>query len=128
MAHEVFGKKRLPGVLVVDRYNGYNKLKIMIQYCYAHLLRTVKDLEKDFPDQPEVKAFVETLAPLLATAMQLRNVETDDSEFKKQASRIVKKIKKAVNASARHPAVQNVQDIFRTNEKRLYHWAKDRSI
>jgi hypothetical protein len=24
--------------------------------------------------------------------------------------------------------VQNVQDIFRQNEKRLYHWAKDRSI
>ncbi|MDP2933566.1 MAG: IS66 family transposase [bacterium] len=128
VAREVFGEAQLPGVLVVDRYNGYNKLLIMIQYCYAHLLRTVKDLEKDFPDQPEVKLFVETLGPLLATAMQLRNVETDDGEFKKQARRIVKKIKKAINASARHPAVQNVQDIFRTSEKRLYHWAKDRLI
>jgi transposase len=128
VAREVFGEGKLPGVLVVDRYNGYNKLKIMIQYCYAHLLRAVKDLEKDFPDHPEVKAFVETLGPLLATAMQLRNVETDDDEFKKQAARIVKKIIKVVTASARHPAVQNVQDIFRTNKKRLYHWAKDRSI
>jgi transposase len=128
VAQEVFGEKKLPGVLVVDRYNGYNKLPVRIQYCHAHLLRQVKDLEKDFPDQPEIKLFVETLAPLLATAMQLRKVETDEKAFKTQAARIVKKIKQAVCTSARHPAVQNVQDIFRQNEKRLYHWAKDRSI
>jgi transposase len=128
VAHEVFGDKKLPGVLVVDRYNGYNKLRVMIQYCYAHLLRQVKDLEKDFPDQIEIKTFVETFAPLLATAMTLRNVETTDAGFKTQAARIVKKIKQAVNASAHHPAIQSVQDIFRQNEKRLYHWAKDRTI
>lgn len=128
VAHEVFGDKPLPGVLVVDRYNGYNQLRVAIQYCYAHLLRLVKDLETDFPDQSEIKAFVETLAPLLATAMQLRNVETDDPEFKRQAARLVKKIKKAVGATARHPAVQTVQDVFRQNETRLYHWAKDRSV
>jgi transposase len=128
VAHEVFGDKKLPGVLVVDRYNGYNKLLVMIQYCYAHLLRQVKDLEKDFPDQIEIKTFVETFAPLLATAMTLRNVETMDAGFKTQAARIVKKIKQAVNVSARHPAIQSVQDIFRQNEKRLYHWAKDRAI
>jgi transposase len=128
VAREVFGDQPLPGVLVVDRYNGYNKLRVMIQYCYAHLLRQVKDLEKDFPDPPEIKGFVETLAPLLATAMQLRNVETDDAEFPRQAARIVRKIKKAINASAHHPAVQSIQDIFRQNENRLYHWATDRSI
>jgi len=128
VAKEVLGDHRLPGVLVVDRYAGYNKLRVMIQYCYAHLLRQVKDLEKDFPDHPEIKTFVETLAPLLATAMELRNVETNDARFKKQAARLVQKIKEAVKAPARHPAVQSVQDIFRQNEKRLYHWAKDRSI
>jgi hypothetical protein len=128
VAREVLGTKRLPGVLVVDRDPGYNQLRVMIQYCYAHLLRQVKDLEKDFPDQPEIQAFVETLAPLLATAMELRNVETSDAGFKKQAARIVKKIKKAIRASAHHPAVQSVQDIFRQNEKRLYPWAKDRLI
>lgn len=128
VAHEVFGDQNLPGVLVVDRYNGYNKLRVRIQYCYAHLLRQVKDLETDFPDQAEIKTFVETLAPLLAAAMTLRNVETTDARFKTQAARIVQKIKRAVNASAHHPAVQSVQDIFRQNEKRLYHWARDRAI
>ena len=128
VAREVFGDQKLPGVLVVDRYNGYNKLPVTIQYCYAHLLRQVKDLEKDFPDQAEIKLFVETLAPLLATAMQLRKVETNEAAFKKQAARIVRKIKQTVHAEAHHPAVQNVQDIFRQHEKRLYHWAKDRGI
>ena len=55
VAKEVFGEKSLPGVLVVDRYNGYNQMPCKIQYCYAHLLRTVKDLEKDFPENTEVK-------------------------------------------------------------------------
>jgi hypothetical protein len=40
----------------------------------------------------------------------------------------VKKIKQTVHAEAHHPAVQNVQDIFRQHEKRLYPWAKDRGI
>jgi transposase len=128
VAKDVFGQTRLPGVLVVDRYKGYNQLPVKMQYCYAHLLRKVKDLEKDFPDHPEIRAFVDTLGPLLATAMSLRNVETDDAAFPRQAARIVKKIKQAVNAPARHPAVQSVQEIFRQNENRLYHWAKDRSV
>lgn len=42
---EVLGEKPLPGILVVDRYGGYNKMPVEIQYCYAHLLRDVKDLD-----------------------------------------------------------------------------------
>jgi transposase len=58
IAKEVLGDKKLPGVLVVDRYNGYNKVPCKIQYCYAHLLRTVQDLEKEFPDNEEIRTFV----------------------------------------------------------------------
>jgi len=65
-------QKPLPGVLVVDRYAGYNKAPCSIQYCYAHLLREVEDLEKDFPDSDEVKIFVSVMAPLLSSAMKLR--------------------------------------------------------
>ena len=69
VAKEVFGEKPLSGVLVVDRYNAYNKMPCKIQYCYAHLLRDVKDLEKDFPENQEIKSFVEALAPQLANAI-----------------------------------------------------------
>jgi len=72
VAREVFAARRLPGVLVVDRYNGYNQTPCAIQYCYAHLLREVQDLAKEFPQVEEVSGFAASFAPLLADAMQLR--------------------------------------------------------
>ncbi len=125
---EVFGEKPVPGVLVVDRYNGYNKMPCLIQYCYAHLLRTVKDLEKDFPENAEIKSFVEALAPQLANAMSLRTLDITDKQFKRQAAKIKNEIININNRQARHPAIQKIQDIFREKYDRLYHWADDRNI
>jgi len=125
---EVFGEKPVPGVLVVDRYNGYNKLPVEIQYCYAHLLRTVKDLEKDFPENTEIKSFVEALAPQLANAMTLRTLDITNKQFKRQATKIKNKIIDITDHQAKHPAIQKVQDIFREKANRLYHWADNRNI
>lgn len=71
---EVLGKKPLPGVLVVDRYHAYNRAPVAIEYCYAHLKRDTEGIEKEFPDEPEVAAFVESLAPALCEAMTLRTL------------------------------------------------------
>ena len=125
---EVFGEKPVPGVLVVDRYNGYNKLPVEIQYCYAHLLRTVKDLEKDFPENAEIKSFVEALAPQLANAITLRTLGITDKQFNRQATKIKNKIINITNHRAKHPAIQKIQDIFREKADRLYHWADNRNI
>jgi transposase len=125
---EVFGKKELPGVLVVDRYNAYNRLPCSIQYCYAHLLRDVQDLEKEFPENPEIKSFVQALAPQLAGAMNLRTMDISDKQFKRQANKIKRKIIQITNRPARHPAVQKIQAIFREKAHRLYHWADDRTV
>ena len=125
---EVFGEKPVPGVLVVDRYNGYNKMPCSIQYCYAHLLRTVKDLGKDFPENAEIKSFVEALAPQLTNAISLRTLDITDRQFKRQATKIKNEILNIVNRQAKHPAIQKIQDIFREKAERLYHWAGDRTI
>ena len=124
----VFGPKRLPGVLVVDRYAGYNKTPCTIQYCYSHLLREVQDLEKEFLDSSEVKAFVSTLAPLLSMAMNLRTQSISDAAFYAKAAEVKAQILDAVNHPAHHLGIQRVQDIFRENNKRVYHWAADRRI
>ncbi len=124
----MFGNKRLPGRLVVDRYAAYNKLLVAIQYCYAHLLRLVQDLEKDFPGNSEVLAFVAAFAPLLASAISLRGQSISDRAFYRQAAAIKRKILAVVKRHAHHPAIQNVQDIFRQNPHRLYHWARDRTV
>jgi len=128
VAAEVFGAKPLQGVLVVDRYNGYNKTPCSIQYCYAHLLREVKDLEKNFPENAEIKSFVETLAPQLANAMSLRTLEITDRQFKRQAAKIKAAIINITDRQARHPAIQKIQDIFREKADRLYHWADDHNV
>jgi len=128
VAREVLGEEPLPGVLVVDRYNGYNRMPCSIQYCYAHLLRMVKDLEKDFPENTEIKSFVEALVPQLANAISLRTLDITEGQFKRQAAKIKHTIINIANCQARHPAIQKVQDIFREKTERLYHWAEGRSI
>jgi len=111
--------------LVVDRYNAYNKMPVPLQYCYAHLLREVKDCAREFEDNVEVQRFVEVFAPLLASAMALRGVATSKDDFRRHA-RALKQILKAVKAPALHPAIH--QGIFRDHPERLYHWATDRSV
>jgi transposase len=125
---EIFGKERLPGILVVDRYNGYNKMPCDIQYCYSHLLREVQDIEKEFPDQKEGMAFVSSVAPLLALAMGLRHQPLSDDQFSQQAAEVKRQIKALMESPAQHMAIRRIQDIFTENEARLYHWARNRDV
>jgi len=128
VAAEVIGKKPLPGVLVVDRYHAYSKAPAALQYCYSHLRRDVKDIEKQFPDQGEVAAFVRSLAPSLGEAMHLRTLRLSRKEFCRRAARVKRRIIAIAHRKASHPAIWKVQEIFRKNPKRLYHWARDPSI
>lgn len=128
VAREVMGEKPLPGVLVVDRYSAYNKIKCAIQYCYVHLLRAVKDIAEEFPDNAEIRCFVETFGSLLGQAIHLRTLNFPDREFRRHARKIKAKIIDVAHREAQHPAIQNIQTIFREKAKRLYHWAKDPCI
>ena len=125
---EVFGTHPLPGTLVVDRYSAYSKAPCALQYCYAHLLRKVEELEKEFQEQEEVKTFVGVLAPFLATAMHLRSLPIPDAQFYEQAPKVKAQIIEVVHASAQHLAIRRIQEIFHDNEDRMYRWADDRQI
>ncbi len=124
----IFGEKKLPGVLVVDRYNAYNKAPVQIQYCYAHLLRDVEKLGKDFPDHAEIKPFVSTLVPLLAQAMHLRTQPLSEEQYYRQAKEIQQKILGVSHRPAQHLAIRTMQDLFHSQEHRLYHWVQDRRV
>jgi transposase len=128
VAQEVFGARRLPGVLVVDRYNGYNQMPCAIQYCYAHLLREVQDLGKEFPEVSEVLEFVARFAPLLAHAIQLRAQALTTAAFGQRALELKVDIKALVHSPAQHPGIQKIQNIFREKTARLYHWSKKAAI
>lgn len=125
---EVLGEQPLPGRLVVDRYSGYTRAPCALQYCYAHLLREVQDLGKEFPDIPEVGAFTATLSPRLAEAMHLPHQPLSDREYYTQAEALKQQIVATVEQPAQHLGIQHVQDIFRAHPDRLYHWVTDRAV
>lgn len=118
----------LPGTLVVDRYAGYNKAPCALQYCYAHLLRDVEDLLKEFPDSEEIKTFVSVMAPLLTEAMQLRNQPITDEMFYAKAAKVKEQIIATVQSPALHMGIRRIQDIFAEKAHRMYHWAGDRRV
>jgi transposase len=130
VALEVLGSKRLPGVLVVDRYKykGYNQAPCAIQYCYAHLLREVQDLVKEFLQAAEVLRFVASLARLMAHAIKLRAQGLKRPAFGQRALELKLAIKSSIYAPAQHPGIQLIQNIFRENASRLYHWSKSPTI
>ncbi len=125
---EVLGQRPLPGVLGVDRYAAYNAAPCAKQYCYAHLLRHVKDLGTEFPHRPDVQDFVNTAAPLVAEAMRLRSKAITDEAFYRQAEVLKDEIQYVMRMPAKHPGIQRIQTIFQEHLPRLYQWAKDRSI
>ena len=114
--------------MVVDRYAAYNKVPRAIQHLYAYLLREVQDLEKEFPDSSEVKAFVNTLTPLLSLAMGLRNQAISNREFRFKATRLKTQIVHTVRSPATHLGIQRIQDIFQEQAERIYHWAESRQV
>lgn len=124
----IFGEKAVPGVLVVDRYNAYNKLPLKIQYCYAHLLRDLEKLGKDFPDEEEVRSFTGILIPLIAQAMHLGSRDMPDTQYYRKAKTLKEEIMKVCRSPALHLGIRAYQDIFTTHENRLFHWVEDRRV
>jgi transposase len=125
---EVCGEVPLPGWLVVDRDGAYNNAPCAIQYGYSHLLREVQALEREFPDAAEVQVFVSTAAPLLALALGLRAQPLSDAKFIRQATALKMQIVAVMAQPAQHAGIRHIQNIFRQNAERLYHWADDRRV
>lgn len=124
----IFGDKPLDGVLIVDRCPAYNRVPCEIQYCYAHLLREVFQLEKEFPDSDEVQTFTAELAPLLKDAMRLQKQNFPYRQFAEKADNIAQDIRNICAKQSRHLGVVDVKRIFLKNHKRLYHWARSPDI
>jgi len=125
---EVLGEKKLKGVLVVDRYGGYNKSPCELQYCYEHLKREVEGLEEEFPDDEKVKVFVDNMRHLLIKAMQLRKEKISDEKYYKMAKGIKRMIEIEVNREVENVGIKGIQEIFRKNRDRLYKWVENREV
>lgn len=124
---EVFGEGKIPGVLVVDRYRGYNCIRIKKQYCLEHLKREAQEVQKEF-SVDEVQRFCEPFLLLIRESIRLRGQEIPDVIYYQRARKLKKEILKMVDAEARHAGIRYLQGIFRDNEDSLYRWVKDREV
>lgn len=125
---KIFGSEPLRGVLVVDRYNGYNKMPVALQYCYAHLLREIEKLETDYSADKEVAKFSSTLIPLLTQAIKLRGLELSSKKYYSSAKQIKKDMLNCLEAKYLHLGIQKIQQIFKNKKHRLYHWVKNKEV
>jgi len=128
VVREVFGTERLKGVLVVDRYAGYNRVGCEIQYCYAHLLREMKDLEQEFETNEEVRNYTRQMKLHLTDAMQLRKRGLSEAEYLQQATAVKLKILELSDRQTKHPAVRKWQDFYVEKAARLYQWTTSPQI
>jgi len=99
-------------------------------YCKGCLEKqqTIDRLVEENPRSAECKKFADAFVPLLCEAMKLRKEPIDDTQYYAAAAALEQKIRACATAPARHPAVQHIQNIFREQEHRLFHWARDRAI
>jgi len=128
---KVLGEGALTGVLIVDRYAGYNKAPCAIQYCYAHLDRDVVADKEKFESDVNVTEFLERLSQLLKEAMKLPAKKLDDSEHYAEANRIkasILKLAQTPTGPNEHLCIKAWRDLIRDNEDRLFHWATDRRV
>jgi transposase len=129
VVEEVFGhQKKLKGYLVVDRYAAYKRVGCKIQYCYAHLLREMIDLESEFSDELEVAAYSKRMAELLSQAQRLQSSKPGEEEYYREAGRIKGAILRACREGSKHLAIKRWQDFFVEEAAHLYHWVADRRV
>ena len=129
VVQEVFGKEFLAGYLVVDRYQGYSRVPCRAQYCYAHLLRDLKDTQAEFSDEPEVESFTASMIEHLSQAMHLTaNKTMEDEEYYRKVRELKREMFVACQEGSHHLAVKRWQDFFVEEEDKLYHWVEDRRV
>ena len=126
---EVLGKAPESLVLITDRYAGYSSLNVRHQYCYVHLMRDLKKMLEDDPDNNEVRSFANAMLDELKSAVALQgNKGLSDAEYARGATKIKSKIMGFCNGEAQDGAVRGLQDLFREKEECLFQWVEDRRV
>ena len=117
---EIWGKNVVAGNLI--------KIFHRLAAYWKPALEQLKDEYRRHPVKKEIQTFVSCLAPLLAQVMHLQAKPIADQHYYQQALTLQRKIRACIRSPAEHPAIQTYQDIFRINNKRLYHWVTDRRV
>ena len=77
------------GVLHSDFYGAYHEIDSIKQKCWAHLLRDLKNLEKLYPDDLEVKYFKSRLKNFFDRAVKLKDKNINGEDIEKFYRRLL---------------------------------------
>ena len=129
VAIEAVGQLREGGVLVTDRYTGYDRLVgILRQFCYEHLKRDLLKIGKENPKSAECAKFVSLVLPLLKEAMALRRRERERDRYLKRAREIRDSIMGLMRRKWRHGAIRAYTWIFENKYGNLFLWVEDPDV
>ena len=102
---------RFDGVLCTDFYAAYGAINSRKQKCFVHLLRDVRKLRDDQPDDPEVQHFCAKLISLVRRGFKLKAGCSDvgDAHFKSRAKIYLSTFNNAfVGKQFEHPDCQRL--------------------
>jgi hypothetical protein len=88
----------------------------------------MKDLERDFETEEEVRNYTAQMKLHLTDAMQLGNRGLAEAKYRKQAEAIKSRILELSDRQAAHPALRRRQNFFVEKADRLYQWTADAAI
>ena len=121
---DVFGPGPHLGVLVVDRYAGYNSSWLgPMQYCLEHYRRNVGDLLEANPKNAEYQKYIPPFLGLLREAMKLRS-SCDGEKYNGESRRIRDEILTLVESPVKDGKLKGYFDLIKEKRHRFFQWVE----
>ncbi len=80
--------KCFDGTLISDFYGGYHRIKSQKQRCWAHIMRDVKELRKEFPKDAQILFFKRRLKSMFDRGVKLRDEKIAGKDISKKLCRL----------------------------------------
>lgn len=112
------------GILTSDFYSAYNNaIKAFAkQKCTTHLLRTGKELEEKFPNEPEVISFCENLKGLIQDALLLHSQydKLPFEEYKSQKEELFLRLNQLSQIVVHHPKAETLRKRILKHKQEIF--------
>lgn len=112
--------KKFSGILISDFYPAYNEIQCPKQKCWVHLLRETKKLEKEYPKNPEVRAFHKKLKSFYRRGVRLQLRFQKGKSIETGLTRLLNETREFTTRVHEHPDLRRLARRMRRNKQYLY--------
>mgnify|MGYP001558587764 CR=1 FL=1 len=126
---DVLGEK-FDGVLVTDFFGAYGKIEASKQKCWVHVLRDIKEMSEDFPQDPEVISFAKAIKRWMRTAFDLKDRwgVRRPAHFHREAHRIEQALLGWFMKPMTHPDIRRLQKRLMKYRKELFVFLRHKEV